>query len=78
MSVRFREHICDIRHNRANSEVARHFNLPNHSVDDIGVVGLLQQSNLIRRRTNEAHLVRTLNTVYPNGMNKEEDSLYRS
>lgn len=75
---RFREHVGDIRHNRPHSEVARHFNLPNHNLDDIGIVGLTTQPNLIQRRTTEAHLVRTLGTVYPNGMNKEEDSLFRT
>ena len=53
---RFREHLCDIEKDDKNASkpVARHFNLPNHSMQHMTVCGLsLHQGNTESRKTLE-------------------------
>ena len=73
LAERFREHLGDVRHARPNKEVAAHFNLPGHSLDDISVTGVLTRSEMIQRRLLETKLIRRLGTLLPQGMNREED-----
>ncbi len=39
----FREHLSDIRNLMEDKEVASHFNLPGHSIDDVTVSGVSYQ-----------------------------------
>ena len=73
LAERFREHLGDVRHARPNKEVAAHFNLPGHSLDDISVTGVLTRSEMSQRRLLETKLIRRLGTLLPQGMNQEED-----
>ena len=73
LAERFREHLGDIRHARPNKEVATHFNLPGHSLHDIGVTGVSTRSEVGQRRLFETRLIRRLGTLLPQGMNREDD-----
>jgi hypothetical protein len=76
LSVRFREHLSSVRNSR-DSEVARHFNSFGHTIDDIGVFGLLYQNETYKRRLSEAKLIKKLGTLVPFGLNQEEDSTFK-
>ena len=77
LAERFRSHLFDIRHNSNHSEVANHFNSVLHNIDDCIVTGLKYVSNREERRLKEAHLIRRLGTLIPQGLNREEDSSHR-
>ena len=70
---RFREHLSDIKNKRvAKSDVAKHFNLNSHSIEDVNVCGLLYCNNTTERKQKEMNLIRNLGTLKPLGLNKEE------
>ena len=73
LAERFREHLGDIRNARTHREVAAHFNLPGHSLEDVSVSGVMSHPVTQRRRLLESELIRKLGTLYPQGMNREED-----
>ena len=73
LADRTREHLADIRHNRYNkSEVARHFNLSDHSVINFNVCGLTYCANTVERKIKESNIIRKLGCMVPLGLNKEE------
>ena len=70
---RFREHLSDIKNKRvAKSDVAKHFNLNSHSIENVNVCGLLYCNNTTERKQKEMNLIRNLGTLKPLGLNKEE------
>ena len=73
LAERFREHLGDIWHAIPNNEVAAHFNLPGHSLDDIGVTGVLTWSEMGQRHLLETKHIKHLGTLLPQGMNREDD-----
>ena len=78
MSERFREHLRDIRNKTVGKEVASHFNLPNHSLNDCAVSGILIEPNTKLRQIKEARLIQNLGTLVPTGLNREDDSNYKN
>ena len=69
---RFREHLSDIKNKRdAKSDVAKHFNLNSHTIEDVNVCGLLYCNNTTERKQKEMNLIRNLGTLKPLGLNKE-------
>jgi hypothetical protein len=65
--------LYDIRTKKVNkSEVAAHFNLIDHSVDDFNVCGLLNCANITERKLKESNLIHKLGTLVPLGLNREE------
>ena len=77
LSERFRSHLFDIRHQSQRSEVARHFNSHLHSIENCLVTCLVSAPDRDYRRLRESTLIRKMGTLYPFGLNKEEDSSYR-
>ncbi len=73
----FREHLSDIRNSSEGKEVASHFNLPGHSIDDVAVSGVSYQQITSQRCITEARLIRNLGTLVPIVLNWEDDSNYK-
>ena len=73
LHIRLNGHRCDIRKTQ-KSEVAKHFNLRGHSMDDltIMVIEKIPEGDVQTRRGRETHerkWIRTLRTLHPCGMN---------
>ena len=70
---RFREHLRDVEKDDKNASkpVARHFNLPNHSMQHMSVCRLsLHQGNTERRKTLEQKFIFQIGTLNPHGINE--------
>ena len=70
---RFREHLRDVEKDDKNASkpVARHFNLPNHSMQHMAVCGLsLHQGNTESRKTLEQRFIFQIGTLNPHGINE--------
>ena len=70
---RFREHLRDVEKDDKNASkpVARHFNLPNHSMQHMAVCGLsLHQGNTESRKTLEQKFIFQIGTHNPDGINE--------
>ena len=70
---RFREHLRDVEKDDKNASkpVARHFNLPNHSMQHMTVCGLsLHQGNTESRKTLEQKFIFQIGTLNPDGINE--------
>ena len=70
---RFREHLRNVEKDvkNASKPVARHFNLPNHSMQHIAVCGLsLHQGNTESRKTLEQKFIFQIGTLNPRGINE--------
>ena len=70
---RFREHLRDVEKDDKNASkpVARHFNLPNHSMQHMTVCGLsLHQGNTESRKTLEQKFIFEIGTLNPDGINE--------
>ncbi len=74
----FREHLADIRNAKVGKEVASHFNQAGHTIDDVAVCGISYQPMISQRHIKEARLIRNIGTLVPLGMNREDDSNYKT
>ena len=73
LTDRFREHLCDVEKDDKNASkpLARHFNLPNHSMQHMTVCGLsLHQGNTESRKTLEQKFIFQIGTLNPDGNNE--------
>ena len=73
LADRFREHLRDAEQNNtdASKQVARHFNLPNHSHHNMTICGLyLHHGNTESRKHLEHKLIFQLGTLSPHGINE--------
>ena len=70
-NVRNRTHLVEQHENDPDSNISHHFNLPNHSTDDMSILGLLYASTeSTKRKTLEKRIIFALGTLYPSGLNK--------
>ena len=70
---RFREHLRDVEKNDkdASKPVARHFNLPNHSIKHMAICGLSLHLGTTESRKNlEQKFIFQIGTVNPHGINE--------
>jgi len=70
---RFREHFLDVEKDDkdASKPIARHFNLPDHSMQHMAVCGVsLHQGNTQSRKTLEQKFTFQIGTLNPNGINE--------
>ena len=77
---RFREHLLDVKNNSqdVSKPVARHFNQPGHSHNNMKIFGLsLHQGNTESRKCTEQRLIFKIGTLSPAGIN-ERFSFFRS
>ena len=60
-----------IRRKETNQPIGKHFNLPGHSQDNVGITILerVKVNNILYRQEREKYLIRKFNTFY-SGMNK--------
>ena len=73
LADRFREHLRDAEQNNtdASKPVARHFNLPNHSHQNMTICGLsLHHGNTESRKNLEQKFIFQLGTLSPHGINE--------
>jgi len=73
LSDRFREHLRDVEKDDkdASKPIARHFNLPNHSMQHMAVCGVsLHQGNTESRKTLEQKFIFQIGTLNPNGISE--------
>ena len=73
LSDRFREHLRDVEKDdkNASKSVARHLNLPNHSMQHMAVCGLsLHQGNTESRKTLGQKCIFQIGTLNPHGINE--------
>ena len=86
LSIRFGEHLRSAEEKKHlfpeyqdddNINVAIHFNLPNHSIDDMGISALLYAPNeKLSRKTLEKKIIFELGTITPSGLNKQFSFLF--
>ena len=70
---RFREHLLDVKNNSqdVSKPVARHFNQPGHSHNNMKIFSLsLHQGNTESRKCTEQHLIFKIGTLSPAGINE--------
>ena len=73
LADRFREHLRDVEknHTDASKQVARHFNLPNHSHHNMTICGLsLHHGNTESLKNLEQKFIFQLGTLYRQGINE--------
>jgi hypothetical protein len=77
LSSRLNGHRFDISHKDPDKPVAKHFNLPFHSIDNlkIKVIDLLHTNDAVLRKIRESKWITKLNTKTPHGLNLIQDSL---
>ena len=68
------DHRSDINIRMTDKPVAAHFNQPNHSLDDLQVMGIekIHTNNAKWRKQRESYWIFTLDTMTPTGMNLDE------
>ena len=86
LNTRFGEHLRSVEEKKHLSpeyqddddiNVAIHFNLPNHSVDDMGISALLYApTKKLPRKTLEKKIIFELGTITPSGLNKQFSFLF--
>ena len=86
LNARFGEHLRSVENKKHLSQdhqddddinVALHFNLPEHSIDDMNISGLLfAPTDYLERKTLEKRIIFKLGTVTPNGLNKQFSFLH--
>ena len=59
----------------ASAAVATHFNLPDHSIEDMTLIPLELQPtlNISRRKARKAYLIHRGQTLEPSGMNRRKE-----
>ena len=67
---RFNEHMSDIRNKRTQKSVAEHFNLPEHSMEDLTIMIIDQEDDANTLRKRERYWINELSTKAPKGINR--------
>ena len=77
LKQRFKNHRFDI-HNDRDTPVARHFNLLQHSLNDVNIIAIdcLPTADNISILNKETHWIHTLKTSEPQGINVKEQSSF--
>eukprot|EP00061_Rhincodon_typus_P009066 g32249.t1 len=65
----FVEHLRLVRDKRLHLPVSNYFNSPSHSLDGMSILGLLQCHNVATQKLEDQHLIFSLGTLQPNGLN---------
>ena len=86
LNTRFGEHLRSVEEKKHLSpeyqddddiNVAIHFNLPNQSIDDMGISALLYApTEKLPRKTLEEKIIFELGTITPSGLNKQFSFLF--
>ena len=72
LRVRLTGHRSDIKHHRTEKPVARHFNLSDHSIDDLSIMVIekIHREDVEYRRRKESHWITTIRSMRPDGLNQ--------
>ena len=69
-------HLNDHNENDPDSNISKHFNLPNHSTEDMSILGsFFARTISIKRKTLVKRIIFKLATLYPAGLNKQFNHL---
>ena len=76
LHIRMNGHQSDITTKKLDKPVATHFNQPNHSYDDLRVMGIEKiedcNNSRKRRKLREQHWIFELRMLMPKGLNSED------
>ena len=74
LHIRMNGHRSDIHTQKTDKPVAAHFNLPDHTLDDLQVMGIkkIHNNDTEWRKHRESYWIFTLDTLAPTGMNLED------
>ena len=73
LHIRINGHRSDIHTQKTDKPVAAHFNLPDHTLDDLQVMGIEKfHDDTEWRKHRESYWIFTLDTLAPTGMNLED------
>ena len=76
-SVEEKKHLSPEHQDDNDINVAIHFNLPNHSIDDMGISALLYApTEKLPSKTLEKKIIFELGTITPSGLNKQFSFLF--
>ena len=71
-NVKHKIHLKEEHENDPDSNISKHFNLPNHSIEDMSILGLLfAPTDSTKRKTLEKRIIFRLATLHPAGLNKQ-------
>ena len=70
LKERLNNHRSDIKLHK-NTAIAKHFNLPRHDIKNLNILPIedITDLNITDRLHKERLFIKTLNTIYPKGMN---------
>ena len=71
MCERFREHRRNVINNKADNEIASHFNENGHALSDMMICGLTFKSDTLERKICEQKIIAQLGCVLGGGMNTD-------
>ena len=71
LRVRLTGHRSDIKHRRIDRPVAKHYSLPDHSMEDssIMVIEKIYREDTDHRRRKESHWIETIQSLTPDSLN---------
>ena len=74
LHIRMNDHRSDIHTQETDKPVAAHFNLPDHTLDDLQVMGIkkIHNNDTEWRKHRESYWIFTLDILAPTGMNLED------
>ncbi len=74
LHIRLNGHRSDVKTKKLDKPVAAHFNLPDHTIDDLEVMGIekIHSNDPGRRRLRESYWIFELETMAPRGLNLED------
>ena len=70
LCIRLTGHQLDIKHRRTDRPVAKHFSLPDHSMEDlsISVIEKIYREDADYRKRKESHWIQSVRLLTPDGL----------
>ncbi len=74
LHIRLNGHRSDVKTKKLDKPVAAHFNLPDHSIEDLEVMGIekIHDNDPGRRKLRESYWIFKLESLAPQGLNLDE------
>ncbi len=74
LHIRLNSHRSDVKTKKLDKPVVAHFNLPDHSIEDLEVMGIdkIHDNDPGRRKLRESYWIFELESLAPQGLNLDE------